>query len=499
MKVILDGDSLTFEKAQKLACGAKVEIDPQVKRRIDASRKLVTKLSRDGKPLYGINTGFGFYAGTKIDDKDLLELQSNLLQSHAAGFGEPLSLEEARLAMCLRLNVLLKGRTGVRWELCQALLKLINGGIVPVIPEKGSVGASGDLAPLAHLALPLIGLGEVFYKGKKLAARDALKKEKIDPIELQEKEGLSLINGTQIMLCVGTLALAEAERLFETLLTIASMSLEALEGHLDPFHPFLNQARGQTGQIEVARRVLENLHGSYLHNCVRHRVQDPYSLRCIPQVYGAVLDTINYTHGIIEKELNGVTDNPLVFADEGLILSGGNFHGEPLAFSFDFASIALSELGNMSERRLDLLFTPRFNNLNAFLTPHEGINSGYMAAQYLSASLVNENKLLANPSSTDSIPGNVGIEDHVSMGMTSARKLRQIVKNLYPILAAELLAAAQAIDLKKIKKMGSKTRDLYKKLRKVVPPLDKDRIIALDIEKSVEILKEVVYGEQACS
>ncbi len=492
-KVILDGSHLSLDHAQMIAKGAQVQIHNSVKNPIEASSRFVSRVSTGEKPVYGINTGFGYLARHKIGKSKLKELQNNILKSHAGGYGNPLSVEETRLAMTLRLNVLLKGLTGVTYPLCEALANLINAHIYPLIPEYGSVGASGDLAPLAHLVLPLIGHGKVRYRGQVIGARAALKRAGLKPYQLQIKEGLSLINGTQIMLSVGTLALTEALKIVELADWVACLTYEAMIGNIDALNPLIHQARGQTGQIYSAEAMRQHLEGSYLYDeeTKRTRVQDPYSMRCAPQIHGPSRDALSHAKGIIIKELNATTDNPLVFEDSLEIISGGNFHGQCLAFAFDIASMAIAELGNVSERRLELLLNPHFSELPAFLTPFEGTCSGYMTAQYLSASLVNENKLLANPACTDSIPGNVGVEDHVSMGMTSARKFKKIIKNTRVILAAELVAAAQGVDLREVKKLGRGTSVLYRRLRREVPDLKNDRVIAKDIEKAVNILEDL--------
>ncbi len=487
--VFLNGHSLTLPDASKIANGCHVKLSPEVKPRIEASRKLVEEVAHQAKPVYGVNTGFGFLAHKKISFKELAQLQLNLVKSHAAGYGDPLSLSETRLAMALRLNVLAKGFTGVRYELCLTLLNLINAGIYPHIPEYGSVGASGDLAPLSHLALSLIGEGDVFYQGKMMPARKALNKAGLKPIKLVEKEGLGLINGTQIMLSVGILALVEALLLVEKSDLIAAFSFEAFSGNVEALDPLIHKARGQQGQIDSAQAIRRYLKGSFLFDPAipRRKIQDPYSLRCAPQIHGATRDALSYVQQIAENELNAATDNPLVFTEENKILSGGNFHGQPLALSFDFAAMAIAELANVSDRRLELLMNPHLSGLPAFLAPDEGLNSGYMAAQYLTASLVNENKILSHPACTDSIPGNVGIEDHVSMGMTSARKLKKIVQNVKIVLAVEMLAAAQAIDLRHADPLGKITSKVHKTLRDYVTPLKKDRIIAKDIEQAVQV------------
>lgn len=492
----LDGNSLTFSDALAIAEGASIALSASAKKQVEASRKLVAKLAKGKAPIYGVNTGFGYFANRKIDTADLEKLQYNLLRSHAAGYGSPLSVAETRLAMALRLNILLKGYTGVRYEVCEALFNLIEAEVYPIIPSYGSVGASGDLIPLAHLALPLIGEGYVHFKGEMLPALKALRKVGLKPIKLEEKEGLGLINGTQMMLSIGCLALHDAFKLSKLANLITALTYEAMIASLDALDPKIHRLRGQSGQIETAREILQALKGSYLHTpTVKHlRIQDPYSLRCAPQIHGPSLDALNYTQRVIENELNAATDNPLVFAEEGKMLSGGNFHGQALALVFDFASMAIAELGNVSDRRLEVMVNPHLSGLSAFLAAREGINSGYMAMQYLSASLVNENKILANPACTDSIPGNVGIEDHVSMGMTSARKMRNIVNNVYTILSIEALAAAQAIDLRNIHKLGKGTAKLYQALRRKVPTLTDDRIVAEDISKAVDIVKSFAWS-----
>lgn len=485
MTILLNAQKLNLEMVKAISNGAKIEIEERALKKIEESRLFVEKLAKGKDPIYGINTGFGFLANKKIGIEKLEKLQENLVKSHASGYGAALTIPETRLAMVLRLNVLVQGYSGVRVLLCETLRDLINKEIYPIIPEYGSVGASGDLAPLAHLALALIGEGDVCYKGKIIPARKALSAAKIKPIQLAAKEGLCLINGTQIMLAVGGLALVEAKKLLDWSDKITALTFEGFKGSLDALDPLIHAIRGHTGQMESARNILSELEGSKQKS---KRVQDPYSLRCAPQIHGASRDTVRYACNVIETELNSVTDNPLVFVSEQKILSGGNFHGQYLAMAFDIAAIAISELANVSERRLEQLLNPYLSGLPAFLAPDEGVNCGYMAAQYLSASLVNENKLLANPSCTDSIPGNVGIEDHVSMGMTSARKLKQIVHNTQVVLTIEMVAAAQAIDLRKIKHLGKGTKKTYKALRSKVPPLKNDRIISEDIQKAIQLI-----------
>lgn len=481
--VLLTGKNLTFQQAIDIAHGKSVFVES-----FDAVRKsanVVQELSHSSKPLYGINTGFGLNANKKISSNDQLQLQKNLLLSHAAGWGELLTIPETRLMIALRLNVLVQGHTGVREEVCKLLLSFLEHGIYPCVPSMGSVGASGDLTTLAHLALPLIGEGEVYFQGKKISAKKALKECGLKPITLHQKEGLVLINGTQGMLAVGGLAAHEGSKLIALADLISALSLEGFRGHVEPLDSRIHNLRGQLGQIVSAKNMRDALKGSYLLEPLKRSfVQDPYSFRCAPQVHGASRDALGYTLTTLERELNAATDNPLIFGKE--IVSGGNFHGQPLALCLDTAAMAISELGNISERRLELLLNPHFSGLSPFLAAHPGLESGYMALQYLSASLVNTNKILSHPASTDSIPGNAGIEDHVSMGMTSALKLKTIVQHVRVCLSIELLAACQAVDLRKVKKLGKETGLLYEKVRKVVPPLTKDRIVSYDIQKVLE-------------
>lgn len=494
-KVLTLGENIFSLKELELAISKiPVRIASSVKSLVNESYQIVQRALKNNKPIYGINTGFGYFANHRIGHNDLLKLQSNLVLSHASGYGTALSLHETRLAMILRLNVLIKGYTGVRYQLCEALLDLINAEIYPIIPEYGSVGASGDLAPLAHLALPLLGQGEVHYHGEQMPASQALKLAKLKPLVLQEKEGLSLINGTQIMLAIGGIALLKATALLKKTERITALTYEALMAHPQSLDMEIHKVRGQPGQIESAWQILQHLEGSYLFDSklTRKRLQDAYSIRCAPQIHGASRDALNYATQVVERELNAVTDNPLVFTHSEKILSGGNFHGQALALAFDFASMAVSELANVSERRIEQLLNPHSSGLPAFLSPQEGLQSGYMAAQYLAAGLVNQNKLLANPACTDSIPGNVGIEDHVSMGMTSALKFKKIVSLAEVVLATEMLLACQAIDLREIKRLGCGTQELYAAVRQKVPPLTQDRIISEDIKAAVEVLNNFI-------
>ena len=486
----IDGNSIDLKSILQVAEGTRLTLSSKVKKRVEECRRLVDKISKENTPVYGINTGFGYFANTSIPKKQLKKLQTNLIKSHATGVPPYLTTEQTRIAMALRLNVLAKGHTGVRFEICKALLDLINGEIYPLIPKKGSVGASGDLIPLAHLALPLIGEGNVLYKGSIIPAKKALQNAGLKPICLEEKEGLGLINGTQVMLAVGGYALAEGLPLLNIADQITALTFEGMRASIQPLAPLIHTHRGHPGQISSAKAILDALKGSYItkKSFKPRQVQDAYSLRCAPQVHGAVRDTLQHVQKVVETECNASTDNPLVFTNEEKILSGGNFHGQPIAMAFDFAAMAFSELGNISERRLEQLLNPHTSGLPPLLTKNSGLCSGYMTLQYMAASRVNENKLLANPASTDSIPGNVGIEDHVSMGMNSANKLEQIIENTRVILACELLAAAQAIDLQKKPHLGKKTSLLHQNIRKKVRTLDEDRIIAEDVIQAISLL-----------
>ncbi|GAB4227291.1 MAG: histidine ammonia-lyase [Chlamydiales bacterium] len=494
--ICLNGQSLTLKEAESIADGSPVEIAPSCIQIIEDSRSYVERVANQEFPVYGINTGFGYFANTRVEKKDLELLQENIIKSHAAGQGPPLSIPETRLMMALRLNVLLKGFTGVRKELCFLLRDLINKEMYPIVPQNGSVGASGDLAPLAHLALPLIGLGQVSYRDQLCPAHEALQQEGLKPLKLEEKEGLGLINGTQAMLAVGSLSLVEGFRLFHLANRAMALTFEGMNGNISCLNPLIHQERHQKGQIKAAQEIRDLLADSEVWDgdFTPLRLQDPYSLRCTPQVHGPSLDVLNYAKTIIENELNAATDNPLVFVSEESIVSGGNFHGQALALPFDFCAIGLSELSNISERRLELLLNPHSSQLPAFLSPHEGLESGYMALQYLAASLVNQNKHLANPNATDSIPGNVGVEDHVSMGMNGAIKLRELTKNLRVVLTIELIVAAQAIDMRGRKRLGKGTKKIYECVRSIVPYLDKDRIPSEDVAlllKNLEPIMEI--------
>lgn len=475
LKVIsLDGSSLSLARAAAIANGAEILIAHSVWKRMEAAR------------LFFLDENNLTLEDLSMTKNELKRYQENLIKSHAAGFGDALSIEETRLAMALRINVFVKGHSGVRFELCEALLNLIHAEIYPLIPEYGSMGASGDQIPLSHLALPLLGLGMVSYQGKKMTAAQALKKARLAPIALAEKEGHCLIHGTQIMLAVGTIALSNAIQTLSRANKIAALTFEALEGFPDSLHPLLHEQRNQEGQMRVAAELMKELTGSFVfrEDLRRERTQDTYSIRCIPQVHGSCLDALNYAVQVIEKELNASTDDPLIFPEQQLILRGGNFHDQSLSLAFDFAALAMAEIANVSEKRLEQL-------LHYLALQLGNDESGYMALQNLGASLTNEIHLLANPASTDAISNHLGIEDYVSMGMTSARKLKKIVRHTNVILALEWIAAAQAIDLRQEEPLGEGTGITYCKIREALPKLVKDRVVADDIEKAVVMFENL--------
>ena len=491
-QVLILGDSpLTLDNVYQVARGAQVTLAPEVRGRISAARQVVERMAQSDTPVYGVSTGFGALAEIKIPPHEIANLQRNLILSHAAGVGAPLSRHETRAMMLLRAQTLATGHSGARIELVELLLAMLNQGIHPQIPEKGSVGASGDLAPLAHLAMGLIGVGQVELEGEVMPAATALSRCNLKPVVLQAKEGLCLVNGTQAMAALGSLALRHGTNLCALADIVGAMVIEGLGGLPTAFDARIHQSRPHPGQVAVAAHLRQLLAGSGLHEAqVTLRVQDPYSMRCMPQVHGASRDALAYGYRVFEIEINSATDNPLVFAAEGDIISGGNFHGQPLALALDFAAIAMAEIGSISERRVEQMLNPSLSGLPAFLTAQSGINSGYMIAQITAAALVNENKVFATPASVDSISGNAAREDHVSMGMTSARKLRTIVSNIEAILAIELLCAAQAIDLRAPKQLGHGVAAAHKAVRNAVPHLQQDRILSYDIETMIALVQQ---------
>ena len=465
--------------------------------RIDASRQVIERILEKKEAVYGVNTGFGKLSDVRIPGDHLSELQVNLLRSHACGLGRPLPEAEVRTMLLLRANVLAKGFSGVRREVIEMLTSLLNRGVHPVVPEKGSVGASGDLAPLAHLALVLIGEGEAFYRDERIGGGEALRRAELTPLRLEAKEGIALLNGTQGMTAVASLALYDAQRLVRLADVAGAMSLEALRGTPAAFDPRIQEARPHRGQATVARHLMALLDRSEIresHRTGDPRIQDAYCLRCMPQVHGAVRDVLDHATAIVEIESGSATDNPLVFAESSDVLSGGNFHGAPLSYAFDYAAIALTDLAGMGERRIDRLINPDINEgLPPFLSSQAGLSSGYMIAHVAAAALLNECKVLAHPASVDSVPTSGGKEDHVSMGMTAALKLRQIVENVEQIVAIELLCAAQGLDYRKPLKPGKRIQQVLDAIREIVPPLEADRPPSPDIERLVAAMREGAF------
>ena len=489
----LDGLPLTLETIAEVASGARrVVIGAEARARVVASRGVIEEILATGQTVYGVNTGFGKLADVRIPAEKLAQLQTNLVRSHACGLGEPLSERESRAMVLLRANVLANGFSGVRVEVLELLAGMLNAGVHPVLPARGSGGASGDLAPLAHLALVVIGEGEAVVDGRRMAGGAAMAAAGLKPLALAAKEGLALLNGTQAMTALGGLAVAEAERLTAMADLAGAMSLEALKGTPVAFDARIHAARPHAGQIAAAKNLTALLEESeirlsHMNAADDTRVQDAYCLRCMPQVHGAVRGVRAHARQVLETESGSATDNPLVFpATEGLageVLSGGNFHGAPLAYAFDYAALALTDLASMSERRIDRLINPDINEgLPAFLCSDAGLSSGYMIAHVTAAALLNECKVLAHPSSTDSVPTSGGKEDHVSMGMTGALKLRQIVGNLRHILAIEMLCAAQGLDFRLPLKPSRAVGEAQAAIRAVVEHLGEDRVPAPDIE-----------------
>lgn len=482
----LGGQPLRLREIAAIALGERVRLAPHAAGLMEASQRVVRKATEEHLPVYGINTGFGKLCDVKIPDGDIERLQLNLVRSHACGIGRPLSEAETRVMVALRANTLALGYSGVRPAVAQALCEMINRGVCPVIPEKGSVGASGDLAPLAHLALCAIGEGEALYRGQRVSGGEALRRAGLEPLRLEAKEGLALLNGTQALTAVGALALWRAHRLAGVADTGGALTLEALLGTPVAFDQRIHAARPHAGQAVVAARLrsmLENSDVTPARRTTPARVQDAYSLRCMPQVHGAVRGALEFARSTVEIETGSATDNPLVFPESGDVLSGGNFHGAPLALAFDSAAIALTTLASITERRIDRLVNPDLNQgLPAFLAAQPGVGSGFMIAHVAAVSLLSESKVLAHPSSVDNVPTSGGQEDHVSMGMTAALKLRQIVENGENIAAIELLAASQALSYREPFDPGRELRRVLEVVRAIAPPVAEDRPLSRDIE-----------------
>ncbi|GGG96743.1 histidine ammonia-lyase [Silvibacterium dinghuense] len=501
-RLLLDGQPLTLEELAGVAVRRlPAQLTSEALQRIAESRAIVENLVGRGETAYGINTGFGKLSDVHIGPDQLEALQRNLVRSHACGLGEPLPEDEVRAMLLLRANVLAKGFSGVRPIVAETLVALLNTGVHPVIPARGSVGASGDLAPLAHLALTLIGEGDAFYQGRRIPSAEALRQAGIAPLTLAAKEGLALLNGTQAMAGVGGLALVRARRVTELFDLAGAMSLEALRGTPAAFDARIHTARPHAGQMAVASHLRTLLEQSEIRESHRHddpRVQDAYCLRCMPQVHGAARGALAHVQSVIEIETGSATDNPLIFGNEreGTILSGGNFHGAPLALAFDYAAIALTDLMSISERRIDRLINPDINEgLPAFLSPEAGVSSGLMIVHVAAAALLNDAKVLSHPSSVDSVPTSGGKEDHVSMGMTGALKLRRIVEHAECVLAMELLSAAQGLEYRLPLRPARAVEHAATKVREFVAPLREDRVLSGEIEQLAQAIREGHFDE----
>lgn len=497
--LLIDGEHLTIKDVVDVARNnRKIELSEQAVGKIKKSREYVDRLVEKGAVVYGITTGFGKFSDVFISREDTKALQRNLIVSHSCSMGDPFAEEIVRGIMLLRINALARGFSGIRLETVNTMIEMLNKGVHPVIPEKGSLGASGDLAPLANMVLVMLGEGEAIYQGVKLPGKEAMDKAGIKIVELTSKEGLALINGTPVMTAIGALAVYDALNLLKNADIISALTLEALKGITTAFDKKVHEVRGHSGQMAAARNMLRLVEGSELTTTQGQiRVQDAYTLRCIPQIHGASRDAVQYVADKITIELNAVTDNPIVFADEDQVISGGNFHGQPIALAMDFLGIAVSELANVSERRLERLVNPQLNDLPAFLTRKGGLNSGFMITQYAAASIVSENKILAHPASVDSIPSSANQEDHVSMGTTAARKARVILDNVQKVLGIEAFAAAQAISFRGDVKLGRGTVEAYKAIREKVAPVDEDRIMYTDMDILDKMVKSAALIEAA--
>jgi histidine ammonia-lyase len=491
--VSIDGESLTLDAVTRVACDLEpVILSAAVRQKVAAGRRIIDQALESDTIIYGVTTGFGKLSDIRIPPNEIEQLQINLIRSHACGVGESLQEAEVRAALVLRTNALAKGFSGVRPEVIDTLIEMLNRCVHPIVPSRGSVGASGDLAPSAHMALVVVGEGEAILKGELLPGAEAMRRAGITPMRLQAKEGLSLLNGTQFIAAVGGLALQRAITLIETADIAGALTIEVLLGTPATGDPRIHRVRAHPGQQRTAANIISLLSNSEIVQSHKDcgRLQDAYSLRCIPQVHGAVRDVLTHVVEVFAREINSATDNPLVFPLEGDILSGGNFHGAPLGYALDYAAVALADLASISERRLERLVNPDLSGLPAFLAPNPGLSSGYMILQVMAASLVSENKILAHPASADSIPTSANKEDHVSMAMTAALKLRSIVDNLETVLAAEILAGCQAMEFHKPLRAGIGTERAYGLVRRHVAPLEEDREVSPDIRAVARLIRD---------
>ena len=498
--ILLNGKSLTVDALMRITReGARVKACPAAMEEVKRSRALVEELVAGGRPMYGINTGFGKFSDVAIPEEEINLLQIKLILADAVGVGDPFAADIVRGMLAMRANSLLNGFSGVRPVVVETMIMMLNRGLHPVIPQKGSVGASGDLCPLAHMVLPMIGLGEAEFGGRVMEGTEAMAKAGIPTIELKAKEGLALINGTQCMTSVAAHALADAQMLKKAADIVGALTVESLRGIKNAYDPRIHEVRRHSGQRDVAENMRRLLAGSdYVTSQGELRMQDSYSLRCIPQIHGASRLAIDYVASVAENEMNAVTDNPIVFVDTGDVFSGGNFHGEPMAIASDTLSVALCEFANVSEQRIAKLIDPALNHgLPAFLVKHGGINCGFMVPQYAAAALVSENKVLAHPSSVDSIPTSAGQEDHVSMGTIGARKAAQILENVRAVLGIELICAAQALDLQEKRRLGAGTQAAYDVIRAVVDFMEEDRILYKDQKAAAQLIADGTLVEAA--
>lgn len=491
----LTGENITMEEVFAVAhLEKKVELSDTARAKMNQSREYIEGRLNSGEVMYGVNTGFGHFSDVKISDQQIVDLQKNLIRSHCMGVGEPFTKAETRAIMFLRANALARGHSGIRPLVVETILNYLNNDIIPVIPQKGSVGASGDLAPLSHLALAIIGEGKVWDEnGNKVDATTLLSQKSVKSLELQAKEGLSMINGCQVMTAVGLLNLYRGRRLMWLADLSGAMTLEALKGSRSAFDPLISATRPHPGESKTARNMMK-LMGETSSIAESHldcgRVQDAYSLRCIPAVHGAAKDSFRHVLKVLETEANSSTDNPLVFAEDGKVLSCGNFHGEPVAYALDFAAIAMSGIGNISECRIEKMINPSMSGLPAFLAPEGGLNSGHMIVQVSAASLVSENKILSHPASVDSIPTSADKEDHVSMGTIAARKFGAIVKNTEHIIAMEMLSSTQALDMIKPLEPAAAVKAAHSKIREKVPFAEQDRVFSDDVHAIRSMIKD---------
>jgi histidine ammonia-lyase len=490
----ITGRDVTIDQVWDVAYtpNVRVELSAEARAKMAASREYIEGKMHGGEAIYGVNTGFGAFSSVRISDAEIDQLQKNLIRSHSVGIGQPFTLEETRAIMFLRANCLANGLSGIRPLVVEKILEFLNAGVIPVIPQQGSVGASGDLAPLSHLALAIIGEGQAWKDGRAVDVASLLKEKGLNPLDLKAKEGLSMINGCQVMTAVGLLNAYEARRLIWMVDVAGAMTLEAMQGTRSAFDPLIAAARPHYGEAQTARNLMRIL-GETSPIAESHRdcgrVQDAYSLRCMPAVHGAAKSTLKRVIETLEIEANSATDNPLVFSDDGKILSCGNFHGEPVAFVLDFSAIAISAMASMSECRLEKLINPAMSGLPAFLAPKGGLNSGHMIVQVAAAALVSENKILSHPASVDSIPTSADKEDHVSMGTIASRKFGAVVRNAENIVAMEFLSASQALDLLKPLKAAGAVQPVHDLIRTKVPFAEHDRVFSVDIEEIKKLIR----------